>query len=127
MKSQKNKRGITRKSSTTSNTRGRTRVSGKIISYDGGEASLIRSRDFSAVEDSSNAVAIIGSIAAAAGKSAASEARALGMPKVYASATKVIMETADGKKTVIDTADNIPGKKYFKKYTPGTVMHAIDK
>jgi hypothetical protein len=39
----------------------------------------------------------------------------------------VIIETAGGKKTAVGTADSIGGKKYYRKYTSGTILHAIDK
>lgn len=94
----------------------------KIMFYGGG---VVKGRDFNTVEDSNEAVSIIRSIADYAGKSAAAEAKALDMPKVYAQSKKVIVETADGNKTVVDTAEDLPEKKFFKKYTPGTVMHAI--
>ena len=128
MKLQEHKIGKTNGEKAASRTSPRSvKTTNERVSYGGGEGSAIKSKDFSAVENSRQAVAIIRSIAASAGKSAASEAKALHMPKVYANKAKVIGETVDGKKTVIATADNIPGKKFYSKYTSGTIMYAIEK
>ncbi|HEX5555380.1 MAG TPA: hypothetical protein VFX43_19225 [Chitinophagaceae bacterium] len=128
MKSQKKKIGETKRKNTTSRTLPRRiKASDRLTSYSGGEAGPVKGRDFNAVENSRQAVTLISSIAAYAGKSAASEAKALHMPKVYANTAKVIIETVDGKKAVVATANNIPGKKYYRKYTSGTIMHATDK
>lgn len=124
----KGKAGGAKKKYSTSEIRTqKVEVSERTIYYGGGEAIPIKNRDFNEVENSKQAVNVIGSIAAYAGKSAASEAKALQMPKVYAKSAKVIIETAAGKKTIVATAENIPGKKFYKKYTPGTIMHAIEK
>lgn len=125
MKLRKNKRRGTKKKSPTLS--GRIEGSDRTLSYNRGLSSPFNGKDFNAVENSREAVVLIGSIAAYAGKSAASEAKALRMSKVYANTAKVIVETADGEKAVIATADNIPGKKYYRKYISGTIMHVIDK
>lgn len=128
MKPQKNNKGKTRRKKATNRTvPGRSKANDRIVSYGRGGASPISSKDFNAVENSKKAVDLIGSIAAYAGKSAASEAKALHMPKVYANTVKVIIETVGGEKTVVATADNIPGKKYYRRYISGTIMHATDK
>jgi hypothetical protein len=87
----------------------------------------IGSRDFGRVESSNEAITIIGNIAAQAGKSAASEIKALRMSRVYAQSARIILETPDGQKNIVATARQLPQKKYFKKYTPGTVLHAVKK
>lgn len=80
------------------------------------------SRDFSSVEDAKDASKIIARLAAAAGRSAASEATAKGLPKVYATARHIIKEAADGTKTILATSKK--GAPFFKKYALGTVLHA---
>ena len=124
MKPQKNKIEEAVKKATARGTLSRRiKANDKLLSRHGNKAWPIKNKDFSTVENSRHAVAIIRSIAAAAGRSAASEAEALRIPKVYATKTKVILETADGKKAVIATADNIPGKNFYRKYPAGAIMH----
>lgn len=81
-------------------------------------------RDFEKIEDSISSTDIVKALASYAGKSAASEAKAKGLPMVYATTTKVVLVKANGLRTIIDSAEELPGGKYFKKYTPGTVLYA---
>lgn len=55
-------------------------------------------------------------LAAAAGKAAYSEAKAVGIPKVFATEKFIIVETADGKREVISTAAAENKEAYFLKY-----------
>ena len=83
----------------------------------------IARKNFNDIENREDAINIIASIASSAGRNAASRAKASHLPLIYARGTQVILETADGNKKVVATAQ----KQYFKKYVPGTVMHVANK
>ena len=83
------------------------------------------SHDFSDVEDDENAFEIIKNIAATAGRNAAAEAKALGIPRVYEKNNKLIKISAKG-----DISPVIPKVKrssYYVQYKSSTVLHAVKK
>ena len=53
---------------------------------------------------------------AAAGKAAYSEAKVVGLPKIFATEQEIILETSDGKQKVISTASREGKDAFFKKF-----------
>ena len=79
--------------------------------------------DFSAVEDNPNAIKIIRKIVARAGKAAAAEAMAAGLPRLIVKDNEILKVFPDGKQIVVKGKKPIGGK-YFIKYKTSTVFHA---
>ena len=96
------------------------------LSYRNVIARFTRSRDFTDIEDSVQAGKMITQLASAAISGAISEAKAMGITRVYAVDGQIISENANGIKTVIGLAEN-SGKEFFVKYIPGTIMHAAKR
>jgi hypothetical protein len=79
--------------------------------------------DFSAVEDNPNAIKFIRKIGARAGKAAAAEAMAAGLPRLIVKDNEILKVFPDGKEIVVKGNKPIGGK-YFIKYKTSTVFHA---
>lgn len=81
--------------------------------HSGGYA--IETRDFSVVEDSPEALAIISQLAHNAGKHAASEAKAMGLPQVFATDQYIISRSPNGQEEIISSAaeEGIKAGSYF--------------
>jgi hypothetical protein len=79
--------------------------------------------DFSAVEDNPNAIKFIRKIGARAGKAAAAEAMAAGLPRLIVMDNEIIKLYPDGKEIRVKGTKPIGGK-YFIKYKTSTVFHA---
>lgn len=84
---------------------------------------LLNSRDFSAVEDSPEAIALIREIAAKAGKGAAVQAKAAGISRIFARHNQVIRVSTDGREEIVATHPS-PGRDFYVHYKAGTVFHA---
>jgi|SRR5882724_3829347 len=81
--------------------------------------------DFSVVENNAAGVAEIQKLVREAGKAAASEAKAVGIPKVFARDNKIIRQSVDGSELVIV----LEGKSeliYFRHLKAG-ILHARKK
>jgi len=90
------------------------------------KSSFLISRDFSDVEDAENADEIIREIAATAGKNAAAEAKAAGLPLTFIRNDEIIQVSADGKETTLQPIGSaLP--PFYVKYKPFTVFHARKK
>lgn len=89
-----------------------------LLSYD----DLIQSRDFSDVEDSPLFLEVLKRLGANAVKNAAAEARAAGLPLVYATEDAIILSYADGRKEILSTAEvgNVSGGKFYVQYPSST-------
>jgi hypothetical protein len=84
------------------------------------------SKDFSDVEDSLQAFAIISTIAFQAGQSAAAEARAMGIPRIFARNNQVIRVYANGREEVVPAP--LPStNSFYVHYNHATVFHAGKK
>lgn len=83
-------------------------------------------RDFSEIEDSQHAFEIIRRIAADAGKSAAAEARAAGLPLIFERNNQIIRLYSDGKKEIVSRKPPV-GNQFYFFYKPGTVLHLLKK
>lgn len=70
-------------------------------------------------EESSNFHQFITELAAIAGESAFSEAQALKLPKVFATADQVILQQPDGSKKILATAAAERQKAYFQRFIQG--------
>jgi hypothetical protein len=79
--------------------------------------------DFSAVEDNPNAIQFIRKIGARAGKAAAAEAMAAGLPRLIVMDNEILKVYPDGKEIRVKGTKPIGGK-YFIKYKTSTVFHA---
>ena len=86
-----------------------------------------RFRDLSRLEDSPKGFRIIAKIAAAAGRRAAAEATAAGLPHVFVRGRKLISKSADGTEIIIKARLRDGNKPYFIKYKPSTILHAAKK
>ena len=86
-------------------------------------------RDFSSVEDAPNAFDIIKNIVYKAGKNAAAEAKAAGLPHTFARNNQVIRMNQNGEEEIIETSESSPLKSasYFIRYKPSTILHARKK
>ena len=80
------------------------------------------STDFSDVEDHPEGSKEINRLASEAFKAAASEAKAVGLPQIYAEGNKVLREYADGRIEVVFEQD-----KPFFIDVKGLVLHARKK
>jgi hypothetical protein len=79
--------------------------------------------DFSDVEDNPNAIQFIRKIGARAGKAAAAEAMAAGLPRLIVMDNEILKVYPDGKEIRVKGTKPIGGK-YFIKYKTSTVFHA---
>lgn len=70
------------------------------------------SSNFSDVENNQNVIAEIQKLVGQAGLAAASEAKVLGIPKVFARDNKIIREDKDGKTVIV--VEGSPEKTYFR-------------
>lgn len=79
--------------------------------------------DFSTVEDNHNAIQFMRKIGARAGKAAAAEAMAAGLPRLIIKDNEILKVFPDGKEVVVRGKKPIGGK-YFIKYKSSKVFHA---
>jgi hypothetical protein len=89
--------------------------------------SLSHFSDFSDVESNPSGAIIIQKLVKKAGEAAASEASALGIPKVFARGGEVIREYADGRAEVISTAGMNRDGAYFVRSAKAGILHARKK
>jgi hypothetical protein len=82
----------------------------------------LRTANFSDIENSPLGKNIIRKLVAEAGKAAASEAKAVGLPRVFARGNEIIREYSDGRNEVIATSR----EGYFIRRKLG-VLHARSK
>ncbi|WEK36585.1 MAG: hypothetical protein P0Y53_03650 [Candidatus Pseudobacter hemicellulosilyticus] len=102
----------------------RSRLKGR-IQHSSSRQYLV-SRDFSDVEDSEDAFEIIKELAATAGKSAAAEAKAAGLPRTFVRDNSIILQYPDGKEEIIDS--RLPDiNVFFFSVNPGKILHARKK
>jgi hypothetical protein len=92
-----------------------------------GSLALSEARDFSEIEGRSLGIKVIRELVAKAGKAAASEATAIGMPRVFAKDGQIIRRYADGQFDVISTARERKGEVYFVRNDKVGVLHARKK
>lgn len=86
-----------------------------------------RFSNFSDVESNPSGAIIIQALVKKAGEAAASEASALGIPRVFARGGEVIREYPDGRAEVISTAGINRGGAYFIRSAKAGVLHARKK
>jgi hypothetical protein len=79
--------------------------------------------DFSAIEDNPNAIQFIRKIGVRAGKAAAAEAMAAGLPRLIVKDNEILKVYPDGKEILVKGKKPIGGK-YFVKYKTSTVFYA---
>jgi hypothetical protein len=82
--------------------------------------------DFSEIETSSSGSAEIQKLAREAGQAAASEARAVGIPKVFAKNGQILKQYPDGRVEVVAIAEGLAEKVFFRHLKSG-VLHARKK
>ena len=87
---------------------------------------LLSSRDFSAVEDSPEAIALIREIVAKAGKGAAVQAKAAGISRIFVRRNQVVRVSNDGREEIVATHPS-QGRDFYVHYKAGTVFHARTK
>lgn len=80
-------------------------------------------KDFSSVEDSAYAIRILRKIGVRAGKAAAAEAKAAGLPTFAVINNEIVKISPDGKEKILKGNKPHSGK-YFIKFKPSTVFHA---
>lgn len=80
------------------------------------------SYNFADVEADTN---IIQNIVSAAGKAAAAEAKAVGIPKVYASKNEIILEEVNGEHKILSSGN--AAKPFFIKYYKKRILRARAK
>lgn len=90
---------------------------------------IFLTRNFSAVEDAANSFDIIKDIVYRAGKNAAAEAKAAGLPQTFARNNKIIRIHQNGEEEVISTAETSPVKSasFYIRYKPSTVLYLKKK
>lgn len=88
------------------------------------KANLSQASDFSEIENSPFGGDEIQKMASEAGLAAASEAKALGIPKVFARGNKIIREYADGHIEVLVEGDT--ERTYFRRLK-SEIIHARKK
>ncbi len=106
----------------------RPRKSAKQAGYR--RATLLNSRDLSALEDHPARMLLLKRLAAKAGKDAAAEAIAAGVDRVYEKNGIIVRISPTGIVTPLNTlliADPTGPKQFFTKYKPGTVLHVRRK
>ncbi len=86
-------------------------------------------RNFSSVEDAPNSFEIIRDIVYRAGKNAAAEAKAAGLPQTFARNNQIIRKKHNGEEEVISTVEASPVKlaSFYIRCKPSTVLHARKK
>lgn len=86
-------------------------------------------RNFSSVEDAGDSFDIIRNIVYRAGKNAAAEAKAAGLPQTFARNNKIIRINQNGEEEVISTAEASPVKSasFYIRYKPFTFLYAAKK
>ena len=82
------------------------------------KSTVFNSYSFDA-EETADFHQLITELAAIAGETAYSEAQALRLPKVFATAQDVILEQPDGSRKVLSTAAAEKHGAYFQPFTPG--------
>lgn len=87
---------------------------------------VLHTRDFTAVEDSPMAFDIIRELAAKAGKSAAAEAKAAGLSRIFVRNNQIIRLHANGTEEVV-LAPLPKGNQFYIQYNAPTVLHAGKK
>lgn len=80
--------------------------------------------NFSEIETSPNGSVEIQKLVREAGQAAASEAKALGIPKVFANNSQIIKQYPDGRIEII--AEGLAEKMFFRHFKTG-VLHARKK
>ena len=80
-------------------------------------------KDFSSVEDSASAIRILRKIGIRAGKAAAAEAKAAGLPSFAVINNEIVKILPDGKEKILK-GNKPPSGKYFIKFKSSTVFHA---
>ena len=80
-------------------------------------------KDFSSVEDSQYAIRILRKIGQRAGKAAAAEAKAAGLPTFAVINNEIVMILPDGREKILKGNKPHSGK-YFIKFKSSTVFHA---
>jgi hypothetical protein len=83
-------------------------------------------RDFSEIEDSPQAFEIIKQLAVKAGESAAVEANAAGLTRIFVRNNQIIRLYPNGKEEVV-IASLPKGNKFYINYKPGTIFHLRKK
>jgi hypothetical protein len=87
---------------------------------------ILRTSNFSDIESSPVGKKIIRKLVAEAGRAAASEAKAIGLPRVFARGNAIIREYSDGRNEVIARRQSSRGEGYFIRKKLG-VLHARAK
>jgi hypothetical protein len=82
--------------------------------------------DFSEIETSPSGSVEIQKLAREAGQAAASEAKAVGIPKVFAKNGQILKQYPDGRIEVVALADGFAEKAFFRQLKSG-VLHARKK
>jgi hypothetical protein len=82
--------------------------------------------DFSEIETSPSGSVEIQKLAREAGQAAASEAKAVGIPKVFAKNGQILKQYPDGRIEVVAIADGLTEKAFFRQFKSG-VLHARKK
>lgn len=90
------------------------------------EMDLSQISDFSDIENSPAGINEIQKLVSQAGLAAASEARAVGIPKVFARGNEIIREFADGHIEVIIPTEGHTERTYFRRLKP-RILHARKK
>lgn len=90
---------------------------------------IILTRDFSSVEDAPNSFEIIRNIVYRAGKNAAAEAKAAGLPHTFARKNEIVRLKQNGEEEIIETAETSIAKpaSFYIRYKPSTILHARKK
>ena len=90
---------------------------------------IFLTRDFSSVEDAANSLDIIRNIVYRAGRNAAAEAKAAGLPQTFARNNQIIRIHQNGEEEVISTSETSPVKSasFYIRYKPSTVLHVRKK
>jgi len=89
------------------------------------ERRVFVSRNFSDVEDSTNAFEIISKLTSDAGRNAVAEARAGGFGRIFIRDNQLIRISADGLEAIIKSIPK--DKAFYVKSTPHKVLHAIKR
>jgi hypothetical protein len=82
--------------------------------------------NFSEIETSTTGSVEIQKLAREAGQAAASEAKAIGIPKVFAKNGQILKQYPDGQIEVIAIADGLKEKMFFR-HIKSAVLHARKK
>jgi len=82
--------------------------------------------NFSEIETNPSGSEEIQKLASQAGRAAASEAKVIGIPKIFARGNKIIREFANGETEVVIVAEGLTEGLYFRKFKSG-VLHARKK